>query len=182
MFRINRNPATIAGISHDINRDKTRAQLADQSANRADLYDKLCQIQDDNSLMVCSPDTDSDIIYDKDQFKYSAGGAFIGMTPEDVVRVLSQSNCFETSVFTVKPITDRSLLITCRMTRDSVKAFFDQYRTWGTVYLKNPDAQVCILNGFEHSDLVIDVHFHEMSTHKTMMNISVDDLCDELGL
>lgn len=155
-----------------------RTRLCQKNQAFGDLYDKLCAIHDDNKKYVKIPGM-PDIIFDGENFRVSTG-AFIGRRPEECIDIRGmypESLIAEVAAPAICDIDERTLLITTSTTRDDVITFFAKRVTWGTLYLKNPDATILLLK-----EGGMDVYFDKGCDHKNLKSAMISDLCAELGL
>lgn len=155
-----------------------RTRLCQKNKAFGDLYDKLCAIHDDNQKYVKIPGMPY-IIFDGENFRISTG-AFIGRRPEDCVDICGmypESLLTAVAAPAICDIDERTLLITTGTTREDVITFFAKRVTWGTLYLKNPDATILLLK-----DGGMDVYFDKGCEHENLRHAMLSDLCKELGL
>lgn len=155
-----------------------RTRLCQKNQAFGDLYDKLCAIHDDNNRCIKIAGW-PDIIFDGENFRVSTG-AFIGRRPEDCVDISSyfpQYIIYGSPAPAICDIDERTLLITTGTTREDVIAFFAKRVTWGTLYLKNPDATILLLK-----EGGMDVYFDKGCEHENLRHAMLSDLCKELGL
>lgn len=189
MFKTSRNENTKTASDKHLaaHRDRTRKQLLAVSKHDADFYDMLCQIQDDNTKVIKSDKLEDCecILYDGSNFKYE-DGAFLGNTPESVVNLFRYELTWSKDAeFRIEDLKDGTLLIKEHATVESVKAWFKENYVRATVYTANPPALVVILNSKSTDNvdnLKLDVYWCEDSPHANMKNVTIDDLCKEIGL
>lgn len=155
-----------------------RTRLCQKNQAFGDLYDKLCAIHDNNQKYVKIPGM-PDIIFDGENFRISTG-AFIGRRPEDCIDICGmypESLLTAVAAPAICDIDERTLLIMTDTTREDVIGFFAKRVTWGTLYLKNPDATILLLK-----EGGMDVYFDKGCDHKNLKSATLSDLCKELGL
>lgn len=106
-------------------------------------------------------------------------GSFIGKTPADVVHALSQGNMSDREDFLLREAPGRTLIITDDMSADDVIEWFFNHKRCGTVYTKNPEAEILIMS--QEPKILLDVYFDERCTYQDKRNISVDEFCEIIG-
>lgn len=165
-----------------IGKDKITARLFqhDFEVIKDELSEKLNIIKNDNRKVIAAKGL-PDIIYDGECFR-TEDGKLLGETAEKVGNNLPALKVAELSV---DELDMRTLLITKNSTVESVREWFAEHYLCGTIYLKNPMAQIVVKGIKEAKDideLTMDVYWSVNSRRENLVNVTLDSLCKELGL
>lgn len=125
------------------------------------------------------------IVYDNIVYTGSrfclATGAFIGVTPKDTEKAMRQEAWTEME-YELVDRSDRVLLITDDTSREDIEKWFADHRLYGSVYLKNPDADILIIKS-DPDDILLDVYFDVRCVFdNNRKRISVKEFCEIIGL
>lgn len=146
------------------------------------LSEMLDAIKKDNRKAITSKYVLPDIVYDGEYFRSEEGDS-LGTTADEVIEHLSELKYVaELSVY---ELNENTLLITKDTTAASMKKWFAEHYMCATVYLKNPIAQICILNikdAKNVDELVMDVFWSVNSSTADDYGVTVDDLCKMFGM
>lgn len=158
---------------------------------KTNFYDLLCEIQKDNRKVIKNNDLNASacIIYDGENFKLEdilEDTVILGSTPENVITALKNEKTWQNiDTLSINELNYNEILIDNKTTSESIKTWFAKKFICGTIYMKNPMAQVLVMNTRDAKnvdELLLDVYWNINSSRKDMKNVKVDDLCNELGL